>query len=118
MAKGSHHPYPRTARINQILREVVAEALVRLSDEDERLGLITVTGVETAPDLRTATIYIDSLTEASAEALGELRAELQADVNAQTRMKRTPRLAFAADPAVAAGEKVEEILRRQGHERP
>jgi ribosome-binding factor A len=37
-------------------------------------------------------------------------------VNAQTRLKRTPKLSFKADPAVASGEAVEELLRRQRHD--
>jgi ribosome-binding factor A len=108
----SHHPYPRTARVNQILREVISEEVVRLGDVDERLGILTVTDVSTSPDLRTATVFFDSLTEQAAESLHEHRAQIQASVNVQTRLKRTPRLTFAADPAVAAGEGVDEALRR------
>ncbi len=109
---GSHHPYPRTARINQILREVISETIVRLSDVDDRLGLLTVTGVVTTEDLRAATVYLDSLSAPALEALNERRAQIQSSVNAQTRMKRTPKLTFLVDPAVAAGTAVEEIIRR------
>ena len=42
-------PYPRTARVNQVLREVVAEALERMADIDDRLRLLTVTSVDTRP---------------------------------------------------------------------
>ncbi len=112
-SSGSHHPYPRTARVNQILREVISEELVRVSDVDERLGLLTVTGVETTPDLRQATVYFDSLNDDAKTALEERRVQLQAAVNAQTRLKRTPKLTFSADPAVARGTAIEELLRRQ-----
>lgn len=115
-SSGSHHPYPRTARVNQILREVISDELMRLADIDERLGLLTVTGVETSPDLRQALVYFDSLSEPAKEALGERRAQIQASVNVQTRLKRTPRLSFAADPAVASGTVVDELLRRQHHD--
>jgi ribosome-binding factor A len=106
------HPYPRTARVNAQLVEVLAVALERVSDDDERLGLLTVTAVSTEPDLRHATVFFDSLTPAAAEALAEHRASLQAAIARQVRMKRTPQLRFAPDPAVAAGERVEEALRR------
>jgi ribosome-binding factor A len=112
----SHQPYPRSARVNQILREVISDELVRLGDLDERLELVTVTGVDTSPDLRQATVFFDSLREETREALNEHRGAIQAAVNAQTRLKRTPRLSFAADPAVASGEAIEEILRRQAHD--
>jgi ribosome-binding factor A len=105
-------PYPRLLRVNQVLRQVVAEELERLSDADERLRLVTVTGVDTTPDLRHATIYVSSLSDEAAEGLAERRAQLQRAVNRQTHMKRTPMLAFEVDPAVVAGGRVEEVLRR------
>ncbi len=108
-----HHAYPRTARVNQILREIISDELVRLSDFDEDLGLLTVTGVDTSADLRQAMVFFDSLSDGARSALDEHRLQLQSAVNAQTRLKRTPKLSFRADPAVAQGEAVEEILRRQ-----
>jgi ribosome-binding factor A len=105
-------PYPRSLRVNQVLRQVVAEELERLADADERLRLVTVTAVDTAPDLRQATVYLSSLTDDSAEALAERRTQLQRAVGRQVRMKRTPQLEFLVDPAVVAGGRVEEVLRR------
>jgi ribosome-binding factor A len=113
---GSRHPYPRTARVNQILREIISEELVRLSDIDERLGLLTVTGVDTTADLSQAMVFFDSLSDEARAALDERRAQIQSSVNVQTRLKRTPRLAFMADPAIASGAAVEEILRRHTHD--
>ena len=115
-SKSGGHPYPRSARVNEILREVISDAIVRLEDEDSRLGLLTVTGVETSPDLRQATVFFDSLSAETREVLEEYRADIQADVNAQTRLKRTPKLAFQPDPAIAAGGAVEDVIRRLHHE--
>jgi ribosome-binding factor A len=103
--------YPRTARLNELLREVLAEELERLADHDERLTLITVTAVEIEADLRHAKVLFSSLAGEANEALEEGRVRLQAAVGRQIRMKRTPQLAFAEDPAVAAGRRVEDILR-------
>jgi ribosome-binding factor A len=108
----SPSPYPRTARVNQVLREVVAEALERQSDIDDRLRLITVTSVDTTPDLRRATVYLSSLSDDAAEALAAQRVALQRQIGREVRLKRTPLLEFAPDPAVAHGFQVEEILRR------
>ncbi|HEV3187507.1 MAG TPA: 30S ribosome-binding factor RbfA [Acidimicrobiales bacterium] len=114
-SSGSQRPYPRTARVNQILREVISEELVRISDVDERLGFLTVTGVNTSPDMAQAMVYFHALSDAAKAALEERRGQIQGAVNAQTRLKRTPKLSFMADPAVASGAAVEELLRRQHH---
>ena len=114
---GAPHParqFPRTARINESLREVLADALERMEDLDERLGLLTITAVVCDPDLRHAVVFFSSLDDEERAALGEARIRLQAAISSQVRLKRTPQLRFEADPAVAAGQRVEEILRAIG----
>jgi len=106
--------YPRALRVNQVLRQVVAEELERLSDADE-LPMLTVTSVEVAPDMRTAKVYLASLDAAAAELLEEQRAHLQKLIGSQMTIKRTPKLRFQADPAIEAGTRVEELLRGLHH---
>ena len=108
----STHRYPRSARVNEVLREVLADALERLADVDERLELVTVTAVSCDPDLRHAQVLLSSLDADEQEALEHQRARLQAAVSREVRLKRTPQLSFAADPAVASGQRVDEILGR------
>jgi ribosome-binding factor A len=115
MASG--RDYPRSLRVNEVLRQVVAEELERLADADERLRLVTVTSVDTSADLRSATVYLGSIDADAADALEERRGQVQRSLGRQVRMKRTPRLHFEPDPAVTAGARVEEILRRLGEER-
>jgi len=107
----SHRHYPRMARVNEVLREVLAEEIELVAGSDSRLELVTVTAVSCEPDLRHATVLLASLPEPARAALGEARTRLQAAVAHQVRLKRTPLLSFEADPAVAHGERVEEILR-------
>ncbi len=99
------------ARVNEVLREVLAEELEVLASADARLELVTVTAVSCEPDLRHATVLLASLPDTVREALGEVRPRLQAAIARQVRMKRTPQLSFQVDPAVGHGELVEEILR-------
>ena len=104
--------YPRTARVGALLREVVADELERVSDEDERLGLLTVTAVEPDPDFRHATVLLASISEAAAAGLEEHRPRLQNAIAREVRLKRTPLLRFLPDPAIEAGLKVEAALHR------
>lgn len=107
---GSHR-YPRTARVNQVLHEVVADELERIGEDDARLALITVTGLEVDPDLRHATVFVGSHTPDAADALSEARVRLQSAIARQVRMKRTPTLTFTPDPAVETATRIEEIIR-------
>ena len=108
-------PYSRSLRVNQVLRQVVADELERLADADERLRLVTVTSVETTSDLRQATIYLSSLSDEAAAALDARRVQVQKAVARQTTFKRTPLLSFVQDPAVVTGNRIEDLL-RQIHE--
>ena len=108
--------YPRTARVNKLLQEVLADELERLSGDDDRLRLATITAVVVDPDLRHAKVLFDpglepGVTNEVAEALAEQRVRLQAAVARQVRLKRTPQLSFLSDSGVTTGSRVEEILR-------
>lgn len=109
--RGGGRGYARTARVNEVLRQVLADELERLEELDERLGMLTITAVRCDPDLRHATVLFSSLSPEETEALAEARVRLQAAISHEVRMKRTPQLRFEADPAVAAGQRIEDILR-------
>jgi ribosome-binding factor A len=98
------------SRVNEVLREILAEELELVSASDTRLELVTVTAVSCEPDLRHATVLLASLSDPVRDALAEVRPRLQAAIAHQVRMKRTPQLVFQADPAVGHGQVVEEIL--------
>ena len=109
--------YDRIARVNEVVREVLADELERLADPS--LGLLTITGVQVTPDLRQATVYYSALIPAKGEeehdtegALRSVAPQLQAAIGRQVRMKYTPQLVFREDPAIRTGERVDEILRQ------
>jgi ribosome-binding factor A len=106
--------YPRTARINELLREILADNLERI--DDDRLQLLTITGIDCDGDLRRARVYYDNLDgaegdEAVLEALAELRPRLQSAVNREATLKRTPELLFEPDPVVRSAARLEAVLR-------
>lgn len=103
----------RMRRVNSTIREVLADEIERMSDS--RLEMVSVTAVDTTPDLRRATVYVDVLGEKDQEnALTALRGaakRLQAILGGQVRMKYTPTLEFTMDPGVTGGERIDAILR-------
>ena len=126
----TNRQYPRTARLNALLQQIVADHLERV--DDERLGFLTVTGVEVDNDLNRAEVFISAIggeldrpdgdspsDEADAqylEVLEEYRKPIQADIATQTRIRKTPEVVFAFDPGVRTGARIEEIL--AGLDRP
>jgi ribosome-binding factor A len=109
---GSARDFPRTARLNHLVHEIVAEEIELL--DDERLGFLTVVGVEVESDLRRATVYYTTLEDADpdvAEVLEEHRGRLQAAIARQARLKRTPELVFRPDSVIVQAQRVEDILR-------
>lgn len=105
--------YPRTARLNELLREILADELERI--DDDRLQNLAITAVAIEGDLRHAEVFFDSLEGEDGDpeildALGELRWRLQGAIGREARIKRTPELSFRPDPAVRAGAHIESLL--------
>jgi ribosome-binding factor A len=107
----------RMRRINEVLREVVGAAIS--SDlSDPRIGFVTVTSVETSPDLRTAKVFVSVLgdeeeREASLAALSSSHGVIQSRIAAETRMKRTPTLTFHYDETIAQGVRISSLLEEE-----
>ena len=105
--------YPRTARLNTLLQQIVADYLERV--DDDRLGFLTVTGVEVDADLNKAQVFVSTLAdessdEATLEALEEYRKPVQKAIASSARIRKTPEVVFGFDPAVRAGARIESIL--------
>jgi ribosome-binding factor A len=103
----------RLRRVNEAIREVVSEALGEL--KDPRIGFVTVTGVEASPDLRHARVFVSVLGSEKArdrtiEGLEAAHGVLQARVNRELRLKRTPRLTFEYDPTVERGVRMSRLI--------
>ncbi len=103
----------RMRRVNESVRQVLAEALPEL--KDPRIGLVTVTGVETTQDLRHATVYVSVLggkrkQRASLQGLAAAHGLLQGRLARELRMKRTPQLTFEYDQTVEHGVRMTQLI--------
>ena len=114
MKRRAPRDYPRTARLNTLVQQIVAEELERL--DDERLDLVHVTSVVVDGDLSRAVVYYDhgrdedDLPEIEA-AFAALRPRLQKAVGRQTTFKRTPELRFEVDGVLRDARRIEAVLR-------
>ena len=107
-----------TNRMDKVNEELKKEISV-IIDQDLRnqniTGLISVTKVKTAPDLRTARVYISLLNckskkytlEGIKTASGYIRSEIAKRVN----LRYTPELIFEVDESMEYGSRIESILK-------
>ncbi len=103
----------RMRRVNDSVKEVLGRALLGL--KDPRIGFVTITGVETSPDLRHAKVFVSVLgnekkRDKSLQGLEAAHGILQAKLAQELRMKRTPQLAFEYDPTVERGVRMTMLI--------
>jgi len=106
--------YPRSARLNETLRAVIADELVLI--DDERLELVTITAIDVDNELNRANVFFDSLAGEHGDdeiiaVLEEHRRRIQSSINRQIRAKKTPVLDFRPDQVIRSAERIDDILR-------
>ena len=104
----------RMRRVNEVMREVIGDSIAS-ELEDPRIGFVTVTAVETSPDLRSARVFVsvlggESERTASLAALTSAHGVLQSAIGRELRMKRTPTLSFHYDESLERGQRVSRLL--------
>ena len=103
--------YQRSARLNELLREIIAEELERI--DDDRLDWVSVVSVEVDNELTKARVYLSSLEENEDEitkVLSEYRGQFRKVIGRSARIRRVPDLVFMIDPSIRSGNRIEEIL--------
>jgi ribosome-binding factor A len=106
----------RMRRVNEAVREVLSEAITT-ELKDPRVGFVTVTSVETSPDLRHARVFVSVLgeieqREQSLAGLTSSHGYLQGRVASKLRLKHTPQLDFVYDESTERVMRISELLRR------
>lgn len=105
----------RMRRVNEAIREVLSEAIAQ-GLKDPRVGFVTVTSVDTSPDLRNARVYIsilgdESEQQATMTGLKHSHGYLQSLIARELALKRTPRLDFLKDESIEQGMRIEKLLK-------
>ena len=116
-----HRAGHRTARVGELVRRVVAESMEEI--DDDRLAMVSVTGVDVDRDLHRAVVWFTSLGDteeddrAIAEAFEEHARHLRRAVGEQTRLRRTPELVFRPDTVLRSAERIEKLLEAERADR-
>ncbi|HLA66812.1 MAG TPA: 30S ribosome-binding factor RbfA [Acidimicrobiia bacterium] len=106
-------------RVNEQLHKVIAEEVARLKDPG--LGFVTITDVDTSPDLRNARVYYSVLgdaeeRESTAAALARASTRIRAATGGRVRLKYLPKIDFEFDGSVDRGIRMDQLLRDLGGE--
>jgi ribosome-binding factor A len=101
-------------RVNESIKEILGDAITT-ELKDPRIGFVTVTEVDTSPDLRTARVYVSVLgtgeeRESSLVGLRSAHGFLQGKIASEMRMKRTPTLTFEYDESAERGARISRLL--------
>src|SRR3954454_6208307 len=104
----------RIRRVNEAMREVLSGAITT-ELKDPRVGFVTVTAVETSPDLRHARVFVSVLGNPGERrrtllALDRAHGFLQRRLGTELRLKHTPHLVFVYDDTPERGMRISELL--------
>ncbi len=104
----------RTDRIDQLLRQEIGEILAR-DIQDPRIGFVTITDVETAPDLSTARVWVSVIgqpeeREQTLKALQRAMPFVRHELGGRVRLRRIPELHLRSDDTAQRGTRVLRLL--------
>jgi ribosome-binding factor A len=108
----------RMRRINEAIKEIIGTALAQ-DLKDPRIGFVTLTGVETVPDLSHAKVFVSvygkqAEKDATLEGLRAARPYLQRLIGDELPLRRTPTLEFVYDGTIDQGMRIQAILKSSG----
>ena len=106
----------RINRINEEIQKSLADSLRSVKDPRVADALISITRVETTPDLRYTKVYVSILQEEKAnDAMKGLKSAagfLRRELGRALQLRYTPELQFIADDSIQYGAHILEVLRK------
>jgi ribosome-binding factor A len=106
----------RARRVADQIQREIATLVTNGSLKDDRIGFVTITGVEVTPDLREARVWFvahgsDAQQAESAAALQENRGRLRSHIGREMKIRHAPELTFSRDKSIDEGMKIEGLLK-------
>ena len=106
----------RIGRINEEIQRELSDLLRELKDPRVHKTMLSITRVETTPDLRYAKIYVSLLDkEYTKETLAGLKSSagyLRRELGRSLQLRYTPELQWQADDSITHGAHILELLSR------
>lgn len=101
----------RKDRIASVLVRAISE-IIEHQLKDPRLGLITITSVDVASDLKTAVVYFSSLEDKneSLATLTRAKGYIRSELAGRVRLRHVPDIEFRIDDSYEYGKKIDALL--------
>ncbi len=105
----------RVERVNSLIREELSDLLHRQVKDPRLGGFISITEVETAPDMRHAKVYIsylgdDEKKQEVIKVLTSASAFFRRELSKRLKMRHTPELEFRLDISIERGDRIERLI--------
>ena len=115
----------RTSRLNGEYQKEISVILRKVKDRNVDLkGLISVTEVDVAPDLKTAYVYVsiyganEAESKRSFEILQESAGFIRRELSQVMRMRTVPAITFRLDKSMVYGAKMDELFKSISYSTP
>ena len=109
----------RTSRLNGEYQKEISEILRRFKGVEPNLkGLVSVTEVDVAPDLKTAKVYVSIYTkneeekQTSFKALQACAGQIRHELSQVMKMRTVPALTFHWDGSMTYGATMDELFKK------
>ena len=107
-------PSNRIGRINEEIQRELSALLRTVKDPRVQNVMISITGVETTPDLRYTKVYVSFLPEdKTADAMAGLKSAagyLRRELGRNLRLRYSPEIVWAADDSIVYGAKMLKLI--------
>lgn len=112
--------YARTDRVSHLIHREIAD-IVEHEVKDERLGMVTITGVEVTRDFKYAKVFFSVLGDTSAvngttQALSAAANFIRARLNERIALRHIPALTFHYDASTEYGIRINTLLNELNHD--
>lgn len=104
----------RISRINEEIQKELSQLIRQLKDPRVQDTMISITRVETTPDLRFAKVHVSFLeadkAQGAIQGLGSAAGFLRRELGHNLNLRHTPQLQWALDDSITYGAKMLELI--------
>jgi ribosome-binding factor A len=121
-SSGAPNMTRRNDQVNDLLRKELSELIREDVNDPRMLGLITITRVDTSPDLKQARAHVSVLGSpedraSTMEALSSARTYLRRELGKRVNMRYTPNIRFVSDTSMEEAQEMTDRLRKSAQAR-